>query len=112
VIENFDIAVLGNWHLSSVTAAVLASHGKKTLWVNHDKKNPWTDFPAIPVMEPGLEDKISKARAQNLLQHSNGFETWRAPIVWMAIDTPVNDRDEVDCSPLNQAIEELKKQGI
>ncbi len=109
MIENFDIAVLGNWHLSSVTAAVLASHGKKTLWVNHDKKNPWTEFPAIPVMEPGLEDKISKARAQNSLQHSNGFETWRAPIVWMAIDTPVNDRDEVDCSPLNQAIEELKK---
>jgi UDPglucose 6-dehydrogenase len=111
MIQQFDVAVLGNWHLASVTAAVFASHGFRTVWVNHDSAQPWEGFPQAPVMEPGLDERISKARASGNLHHANGFESWRAPKVWMAIDTPVNDRDEVDTAPLMAALEKLKGHG-
>jgi UDPglucose 6-dehydrogenase len=110
--KHYDLAVLGNWHLSFCTGAALASLGHKVLFVNHDPAVKWgTEFPEPPVREPGLPEMIADCRAKGQLDHTNGFESWTASHVWMAIDTPVNERDEVDTTPLLNAADELKARG-
>ncbi|MDR3607836.1 MAG: nucleotide sugar dehydrogenase [Oligoflexia bacterium] len=107
--SHYTIAVLGNWHLSFCTGACLASLGHRVLFVNHDAASAWKEFPVPPVREPGLPEMIADARAKGLLDFANGFGSdWTADAVWMAIDTPVNERDEADTSPLLEAAEALK----
>ncbi len=108
--NHYDIAVVGNWHLSSVTAGVLSSVGYKTLLVNPDTKNQWQEFPQLPVHEPGLPEMYAESRKNNLLDFTNGVtDQWTADRIWMAIDTPVNDRDEADVTPLIEVTKLAKK---
>ncbi len=96
--KHYRVAVIGDWHLAFISSAVLASVGHKTALVkplNLDATK-WNGFPAIPVMEPGLEEMIQSAQSKNLLSFENGVdnESWSADFIWMAVDTPVNDQDE------------------
>jgi UDPglucose 6-dehydrogenase len=120
--NKYDIAVIGDWHLAFVTASVLADCGHKVALVNHkansrsplpgqSKNEPlWSDFPPIPVMEPGLNEMIANARAENLLHFENGVtNSWAASHIWMAVDTPVNDQDEPNVEPLLEIVNQIKK---
>lgn len=103
--------MIGDWHLAFVTAACIASTGKKTLFVNPEgKQKPWKDFPTLSLMEPGLPEMIAQARATGNLDYSNEIGAdWNADIVWLAIDTPVNDRDEADVTPLLRIAREVRE---
>jgi UDPglucose 6-dehydrogenase len=111
MIENkYDIAVVGDWHLAFVTASVLADVGHKVALVkplNLDPKT-WSEFPPLPVMEPGLQEMIDKNLSAKRLFFENGVSSkWQAGLVWMAVDTPVNDQDEPNVLPLIEILRQL-----
>lgn len=103
--RKFDCAVIGSWHLAFITAASLSSLGKRVVLVNpNGDVSPWEEFPTLDLQEPGLEVLIAESRKKGLLDFANHFDRtdsgWDANILWLAIDTPVNDRDEADVTPL------------
>ncbi len=99
MIKTYDCAVVGHWHLAFVTASCLASIGHKVVLVNTQSEK-WTEFPPMPVHEPGIPEMIQAAREKGLLEFANGFGNWSSKKVWMAIDTPVDDQDRADVRPL------------
>src|SRR4051812_47296997 len=97
--NKFDVAVIGEWHLAFCTAACLADAGRSVVFVNPFGK--WPAEPQCPVHEPGMKEMLEKARANSKLTFANGInDEWSADIVWMAVDTPVSDKDEPIVTPL------------
>jgi UDPglucose 6-dehydrogenase len=97
------VAVIGDWHLAFVTASVLADAGHAVSLVKPLNLNPsqWSEFPPIPVTEPGLQDMIDRNRSAKRLSHINGLhEDLTVDFLWLAVDTPVNDLDEPQLEPL------------
>jgi UDPglucose 6-dehydrogenase len=98
------VAVLGDWHLAFVTSAVLADAGHTVQLVKPLNLNSstWTgDFPPLPVMEPGLQDMIDRNCKAGRLSYVNGIQnSLTADLVWLAVDTPVSDKDEPQLEPL------------
>lgn len=108
--SHFDCAVIGDWHLSSVTAACLAQLGHRVCLVNplEHPDRAWKEYPRPPVHEPGLSEMITEAQAKDKLTFRNGVDaSWTADFVWLAIDTPVNDRDEADTTPLERVARQV-----
>lgn len=110
--KHYDCAVIGNWHLAFLTATCLAHLGRRVALVN-DEENGWHEFPVPPVYEPGLAEMIERCRSQGSLSFEESLkDEWSANYVWIAIDTPVNSLDQVDTTPVEQAIKQtslLKK---
>ena len=92
------ITVLGLWHLGCVTAACCSDHFPVT----------GLDFDATameglragkpPILEPGLEEKISANMAAGRLKFTSDPDAAcrDAAVLWLTYDTPVNDDDESD----------------
>ncbi|MGZ3687528.1 MAG: nucleotide sugar dehydrogenase [Bdellovibrionota bacterium] len=110
--RHYDCAVIGDWHLAFNTAACIASQGKKVLLVNSltGGSRPWKAFPTLELNEPGLPEMIQECRARECLDFANGVTSeWSARVVWLAIDTPVNDRDEADTTPLLEVAAQVRE---
>jgi UDPglucose 6-dehydrogenase len=104
----YDVAVVGDWHLAFVTAACLADAGHRTALIN-PLGVAWTEFPPCPVHEPGLTEMITNAQKKGLLCFENGIKgQWSAKVVWMAVDTPISERDEPQVEPLIEIAETLR----
>jgi UDPglucose 6-dehydrogenase len=108
---NYKIAVVGNWHLAFTSAACLSSVGHKVLLMNVDgnKAAPVGEFPKPPVAEPGLPEMIQACHSAARLDYSESPQGWTAESIWLAIDTPVSDKDEPDVAPLVNTLTEVFK---
>lgn len=93
------VAVLGLWHLGSVTAACTAGAGHEVVgW------DPDADVVAAlaqgrpPVAEPGLADLVARELASSRLRVTTELASAvaAADIVWVAFDTPVDEDDRAD----------------
>jgi len=94
-----NVAVLGLWHLGSVTAACLAAAGHQVAGWDPDPsvlEQLRQDVP--PVAEPGLADLISEQRAAGRLTFPSALAdaVSRADVVWITFDTPVDADDRAD----------------
>jgi UDPglucose 6-dehydrogenase len=102
-----NVAVLGLWHLGTVTAACLASAGHRVVGIDSDAKlvsGLRDGRPAI--FEPGLEDLVKAGLASGTLSFSDDTRALRdAELVWVAFDTPVNDDDCADVQLVIDAVE-------
>jgi UDPglucose 6-dehydrogenase len=94
-----NIAVLGLWHLGSVTAACAAAAGHQVM--------AWDPDPAVvaaladgrpPVQEPGLDDLVRTGLSAGTLRFSPDLDAavGDADIVWITFDTPVDAEDRAD----------------
>jgi len=102
------IAVLGLWHLGSVTAACMASAGHEVKAYDPDEGT----VAALaggqpPVAEPGLGDLIGRGLQSGALQFTAHLpEAVRdAEVVWIAFDTPVDEEDAADVAFVERHIE-------
>src|SRR4051812_305377 len=100
------VCVVGLWHLGSVAAACLADLGHEGVGIDRDAKvvtNLAAGTP--PLFEPGLEDLVKKNAAAGRLRFSSDMaEALRgAEVAWITYDTPVDERDEVDLTPVLEA---------
>lgn len=94
----FPIAVVGMWHLGPVTAACLSSVGHAVIALDEDQGViGGLAEGRLPVAEPGLADIIRRECETGRLRFSTCFEDSAAcKVVWMAYDTPVDDKDIAD----------------
>ncbi len=103
------IAVVGLWHLGSVTAACLANEGHDVIAFDPNQETIDSLMQGkAPVYEPGLDDLIKNA--QEL--HTLTFTTHRedivtADIVWITMDTPVDEQDIADVDSVVKEIIQL-----
>jgi UDPglucose 6-dehydrogenase len=102
------VCVQGLWHLGSVTAACLASIGHEVVGLDRNSKvieNLNIGLP--PIFEPGLEKLISRGLKEGQLRFSTSPEEALrgAQILWVTLDTPVDDDDNAD---IDFVINEIK----
>jgi UDPglucose 6-dehydrogenase len=97
------VAVLGLWHLGSVTAACAAEAGHAV--------RAWDPDAAVvaslaegrpPVFEPGLADVAAEQLASGrlLVTADLSLALADAEVAWLAFDTPVDDQDRADVEPV------------
>jgi UDPglucose 6-dehydrogenase len=106
------VAVIGDWHLAFVTASVLADCGHTVQLVKPLTLNAstWPQFPPIPVTEPGLQEMIEKNHSEKRLDFKNGIQSdLAADFLWLAVDTPVSDKDEPQLEPLLVIADQIAK---
>src|ERR1039458_6757081 len=104
------IAVVGLWHLGTVTAACLASVGHRVTAIDPDANViAGLQVGELPVQEPELAQMIEAQVRSGNLQFSSQLEAVAgSEVVWIAFDTPVDENDVADVvSVIAQAIELL-----
>ena len=93
------VAVLGLWHLGSVTAACIARVGHDVVGWDPDREvvTALSDGRA-PVAEPGLNELLSDVLASGalVLIPDLAAAVRDADIIWVTFDTPVDDADRAD----------------
>lgn len=102
-----DVCVLGLWHLGCVTAACLADAGFRTIGIDADVDfiSGLTDGRA-PLFEPGLDNLIRRGIDRAQLVFSSDFgEIASCDLVWVTLDTPVDDGDVANTDVVYSAIE-------
>ena len=93
------VAVLGLWHLGSVTAACMARAGHEVIGWDRDQATvAQLAAGRAPIAEPGLDELLSEMIAAARLRFTSALpEAVRdADAVWIAFDTPVDDEDRAD----------------
>ena len=104
-----NIIVYGLWHLGSVTAACLADKGFTVIGIDDDKNA----IDALskgkpPIFEPGLEALVQKHLASGALSFTHDKSAVaKADVVWVTLDTPVDEQDRADVESVKQSVMSL-----
>ena len=102
------VAVLGLWHLGSVTAACLAAAGHS---VSAFDPAPGTVAALaagrLPVAEPGLAELITRGIQLGALRFTSDLPAAvrDAEVVWITFDTPVDEDDVADVAFVERQVE-------
>jgi UDPglucose 6-dehydrogenase len=102
------VAVVGLWHLGSVTAACVAAAGHEVVGFDADAATVEGLAEARPpVSEPGLPDLVRSGLAAERLRFTTDLAeaVADAAIVWVTIDTPVDDDDRADVEVVLRQVE-------
>jgi len=102
------VAVLGLWHLGSVTAACLAAAGHSVRAFDADPERiAGLAAGRPPVGEPGLADLIASGSQSATLRFTTDLAdaVVGAEIVWVTFDTPVDEEDRADVSSVIGSVE-------
>ena len=94
-----NVAVIGLWHLGSVTAACVAAAGHHvTGWDPDAGTVERLTMGKAPVAEPGLDALLTSGLASGHLRFSSSLAdaVAAADLVWLTFDTPVDDEDRAD----------------
>jgi UDPglucose 6-dehydrogenase len=103
------VCVVGIWHLGSVNCVGFAERGYRVIGLDFDPERADKLGRGVPpLFEPGLEEAMKRHLASGLLRFSSD-PRMAAEADWIVIayDSPVNDRDEVDVSPVLDAARHL-----
>lgn len=102
------ITVYGLWHLGCVTAACLAEAGHTVAGLDEDERVV-ADLRRgrPPLYEPGLAELIAQGLASGGLSFTTRSRAALADadLLWVAVDTPLNDKDEADIAALQTRLE-------
>lgn len=103
------VAVLGLWHLGSVTAASLAAAGHDVVGIDFDPSTiQRLRTGQAPVFEPGLDDTIAAAmRAGRLRFSDQASAAAGAELLWVAYDTPVDAEDRADVEFVHAQVDQV-----
>jgi UDPglucose 6-dehydrogenase len=105
-----NVTVFGLWHLGCVTAACVSAAGNRVVGLDPEQ-GTIDDLRAgkPPIAEPGLADIISSESKAGRLSFTRDASraVQDAEIVWVAFDTPVNDRDEADVNFVRRQIDQV-----
>jgi UDPglucose 6-dehydrogenase len=104
-----NVCVLGLWHLGCVTAACIADAGYQTTGIDPDSSViAGLSNGRAPLFEPGLDDLIGRGMGRSNLSFTTDLSTARScDLVWITLDTPVDDNDVADTGFVFSAIESV-----
>ena len=94
-----NVCVFGLWHLGAVTAACLASGGHDVIGLDSDARRvDRLTAGTPPLFEPGLEALTKREIAAGHLRftHEPSDALRAADVLWIAVDTPVDEDDRAD----------------
>jgi UDPglucose 6-dehydrogenase len=104
------VVVYGLWHLGCVTAACLAGSGQQVVGLDLDE-------PLVaglqrgqpPLYEPGLAELIAAGLANGQLSFTTdpAMALREADVLWVAFDTPVDERDQADVAFVRDRLEAI-----
>ena len=105
------ICVVGLWHLGCVYSACLAKLGYRVTGIDEDAtvvKNLMSG--RAPVFEPGLDHLVSEGIATGNLSFVDDIEEGAKNVEYVVIahDTPVDNEDRPDLSPVLRTANQLK----
>lgn len=104
------VAVAGLWHLGSVTAACLASGGHDVTGFDANPRVTESLARGVPpLFEPGLEQLVKDGLASGRLHFTSDAHAAvsDADVIWITIDTPVDDEDRADVDFVVRAVAAL-----
>jgi UDPglucose 6-dehydrogenase len=103
-----NLYVFGLWHLGSVTASCMAELFP-TVGIDLDGATVAALCDGRPpLFEPGLQDLVRQGLASGRLQFTDRIErVAAADLVWVTIDTPVNQDDEADVELVARQVQQL-----
>jgi UDPglucose 6-dehydrogenase len=91
------VAVVGLWHLGTVTAAALAAEGHDVVALDDEAIVREIGAGRLPVDEPGLAALIESERSAGRLRFAaKPAAAAGAELIWICYDTPVDDDDRPD----------------
>jgi UDPglucose 6-dehydrogenase len=104
------VCVIGIWHLGAVYSACLADLGYRVVGVDNDKKRVKDLANGVPpVFEPGLGELITGGLRSGRLSYTTSLAdaVKGAAYILITFDTPVDDNDEADLSPIFDTVLKL-----
>jgi UDPglucose 6-dehydrogenase len=100
------IAVIGLWHLGTVTAASLAAEGHDVVAIDAPAIVEGIRHGRFPVDEPGLAALTQERQQAGRLRFgSTPADADGAELLWFTYDTPVDDEDRADVGFVTAAID-------
>ena len=108
--EDQKVSVVGIWHLGSVYSTCLANLGYEVVGVDPDPrrvKDLNSGMP--PIFEPGLEELLTSNIEAGRLKYTTDMASalTGCRFAMVTFDTPVDDNDDVDLSPVLNACQEM-----
>ena len=105
--KRVKVATIGIWHLGTVTSACFAAYGHKVIGIDPSSEvvdNLNKGVP--PIYEPGLAEMIKESSAKSNLSFTTDFKSGLSDSDYVALtfDTPINDDDTPDLSPILNSI--------
>lgn len=107
---HLKVCVVGLWHLGTVTAACLAEMGHEVAALDVDVERVQRLAQGIPpLFEPGLEALVRSGLARGTLRVTTDAAAAvpDADVVWITIDTPVDEEDRADVEAVVRATAQL-----
>ncbi len=104
------VCVIGIWHLGSVVSGCLADLGYSVIGVDNDSKRVQELSKGIPpLFEPGLQELFSDSIKLKRLSFTTDLSSALkgCDLIMVTFDTPVDDNDDVDLSPVLNACREI-----
>ncbi len=104
------VAVVGLWHLGSVSAACLASLGHSVIGVDEDSNRlAKLSIGNAPVYEPGLDELLATQIAAGRLTFTADLENAvrRSDLVIIAYDTGVTEIDKGDMGLIQKSMDRI-----
>jgi UDPglucose 6-dehydrogenase len=104
------VCVHGLWHLGTVTAACLASGLHEVVGLDsNDAVVAGLRAGAAPLFEPGLDALLKEGLASGRLRFTTDpvVAVANADLVWVTVDTPVDDEDRADVESVVQSVAAL-----
>ena len=105
-----NVAVVGLWHLGTVTAACLAAGGHNVIGFDPDAASTASlERGQPPIFEPGLEPLVREELSSGRLRFATDPKTAleHAAVVWITFDTPVDEDDRADVDAVVSAVKAL-----
>jgi UDPglucose 6-dehydrogenase len=101
------LAVLGLWHLGTVTAACTAAAGFPTVAIDDDASNiVRLKNGEPPLYEPGLAELVKEGLARGTLSFTTDLAALAdVDVVWVCHDTPVDEDDHADVEHVFSRVE-------
>jgi len=104
------VVVYGLWHLGCVTAGCVAAAGHRVIGLDNDARRiDELNQGKPPLLEPGLPELLSTELTAGRLSFSIDAKVALADadILWVTLDTPVNEQDEADVEYVRTRLEEI-----
>jgi UDPglucose 6-dehydrogenase len=103
------VAVLGLWHLGTVTAACVADAGLSTIGIDSDPKVIGKlRIGEPPLYEPGLTELVQQGLSSGRLSFTTEASAVAdADVVWVCHDTPVDEDDHADIGAVFRGVEAI-----
>ena len=105
------IAVLGLWHLGLVEAVCFAHLDKEVVGYDEDReKIKLLNSGQLPIYEPNLEKYLQENLRKKRLRFTSRLEEVKdSNIVIIAVDTPLNEQDQVNLKPIFNLVKNLEQ---